>query len=67
MGPALKLKELNNLIKLTGKAFIRPLRHGTLLVENTKDCIGLFIGCLIDYDFRLHSVGKSALNALKLN
>lgn len=74
IGPVEKVEDLRGLVKTTGKSFIKPLKPTFLSkvpsdvrVEKPRDQVGLFLGCLFDYDFRLHDVGESAINVLRSN
>jgi len=74
IGPVKEVEELTELLKTSGKSFIKPLKPTFLSkapynveVEKPKDKVGLFLGCLLDYDYRLHEAGESAINVLKSN
>jgi len=74
IGPIKEVEELTELVNITGKSFIKPLKPTFLSkapysieVEKPRDHVGLFLGCLLDYDYRLHDVGESAINVLKSN
>jgi fumarate reductase (CoM/CoB) subunit B len=72
IGPTKTIKELESLLKESGKAFIKPTRRSTFLEgwtqnvgEGVENKTGLFIGCLIDYDYRLHDIAYSAISVLE--
>ncbi len=74
IAPVKEVAELEGLIEATGKSFVKPNKSPFLSkvgskveVDNPRDQVGLFLGCLLDYDFRLHGMCESAVNVLKSN
>jgi fumarate reductase (CoM/CoB) subunit B len=74
MGPIKDVEGMAQRVKTTGNVLMKPLKAtflskslSTVSVKNPKDRIMLFVGCLFDYDYRLHNVCNSAINVLKSN
>ncbi|RLE62163.1 MAG: succinate dehydrogenase/fumarate reductase iron-sulfur subunit [Thermoprotei archaeon] len=71
MGPLKDVEEMAERAKLTGNVLMKPLKGSFLSkVKFTTNLNGntmLFLGCLFNYDYRLHSVCESAINVLRLN